>query len=454
MQPPPSPAPDPPRDAVDRIEILAVQGLPDIRPGADLAALIADRFPDLRDGDVVVVTSKIVSKAEGALLQAADGEDREELRRRAIAAQTTQVLASRGRTVIARTHHGFVLASAGVDASNVRAGEVALLPADSDASARRLRADLRCRGKDVAVVVSDTFGRTWRNGLTDVALGVAGLPALLDLRGRLDPYGLPLEMTETALVDAVAGAGDLVKGKLGGTPVAIVRGLAAFVTTGDGPGVRPLLRDSASDLFSLGTAEAGALGRREAVSSRRTVREFAETAVDQAALRRALDAAVTAPAPHHSTPWHFVVLRERRAALLDAMAERWAADLRADGFSPEQVARRLRRGDVLRRAPEIVLPFLVRDSLNTYPDAERRQAEERMFLIAMGAAVQGLLVQLAAEGLGGCWVSSTIFCPKVVRNVLDLPASFEPAGAVALGAPAANPGPRPHRDGAAFTSWR
>jgi coenzyme F420-0:L-glutamate ligase/coenzyme F420-1:gamma-L-glutamate ligase len=345
----------------------------------------------------------------------------------------------------------------------VHANEVALLPRDSDASARALRAGVRRRGVDVAVVISDTFGRTWRNGLTDVALGVAGLPALLDLRGRTDPYGLPLEMTETALVDAIAGAGDLVKGKLGGTPVAVIRGLGGFLSADDGAGVRPLLRDAASDLFSLGTAEARRQGQQSAVTARRTIREFATAvdqtavdpdAVDQGALRRALDAAVSAPAPHHSTPWHFVVLREQRTALLDVMADRWAADLRADGFTPAQVERRLRRGDVLRRAPEVVLPFLVRDAQHAYPDGPRQQAEDRMFLIAMGAAVQGLLVQLTAEGLGACWVSSTIFCPDVVRAVLQLPASYEPAGAVAIGVPAGSPGPRAPRDSAAFTSWR
>jgi coenzyme F420-0:L-glutamate ligase/coenzyme F420-1:gamma-L-glutamate ligase len=441
-------------DAADRLEILPIRGLPDIRPGDDLAALLAAAAPDLRDGDILVVTSKVVSKAEGSLLRAEPGEDRETLRQRAIAAESAEILAQRGRTVIARTHHGYVLASAGVDASNVRDGEVALLPRDSDASARALRAGIAAiTGRTVAVIVSDTFGRAWRNGLTDVALGCAGLPPLIDLRGRVDAYGMALEMTETALVDALAGAADLVKGKLGQIAAAVVRGLDGYVQAADGPGIGPLLRGKEGDMFARGSQEAYADGLRDAPHARRTVRAFRADPVPAAALQRALAAAVTAPAPHHTTPWLFAVVRERREALLDAMTDRWAADLRADGFTDEQVDRRLKRGDVLRGAPELIVPLLVRDGAHPYPDERRRAAEERMFVVAFGAAVQNLLIAVAAEGLGACWVSSTLFCPEVVRDVLDLEDRYEPCGAVGLGVPAEDPGVRTPRDPAPFIRW-
>lgn len=440
-------------DAVRRLEIFPIPGLPDIRPGDDLAALLAAAAPDLRDGDVVVVTSKVVSKAEGALLRAQPDESREALRQRAIRAESAEILAARGRTVIARTHHGFVLASAGVDASNVHPDEVALLPQAPDASARKLRAALADHtGHDVAVIVSDTFGRPWRNGLTDVALGCAGLPPLLDLRGRVDAYGAPLEMTEIALVDAIAAAADLVKGKLGQVPAAVVRGLERHVGD-DGPGVAPLLRDRAGDMFARGSAEAYGDGLRDAPHARRTVRTFRPDPVPEQALERAFAAAVTAPAPHHTTPWSFAVVRERRAALLDAMADRWRTDLRADGFTSAQIDRRLARGEVLRAAPELVVPLLVRDGAHTYPDERRRAAEERMFVVAFGAAVQNLLVAVAAEGLGACWVSSTLFCPDLVRAVLDLDERYEPCGAVGIGVPADLPTPRPPRDPAPFVRW-
>lgn len=437
-------------DAVDGLAVRPVGGLPDVRPGDDIAGMLA-AAADLQDGDVLVVTSKVVSKSEGALRTLAPGEDRETARQRAIDDETVAVVAERGRTRISRTRHGFVLASAGVDASNVHQDEIALLPADPDASARSLRAAIQARtGRRVAVVVSDTFGRPWRFGLTDVALGVAGLAPLVDLKGRVDPYGLALEMTETALADAVAGAADLVKGKLGGIAAAVVSGLGPWVTDEDGPGAARLVRPVAEDMFALGHREAMAA----AVGNRRTIRSFLDKPVPDALLRKGIAAAVTAPAPHHTTPWRFVVVRERRAALLDAMAERWAQDLRADGFPEESVRRRLRRGDVLRAAPEIVVPLLVRDGAHTYPDGRRGAAEERMFVVAMGAAVQSLLVALAAEGLGSCWVSSTLFCPDVVRSVLGLPDDHEPCGAVGVGWPAEDPRVRPPRDPGDFTIER
>ena len=226
-------------------------------------------------------------------------------------------------------------------------------------------------------------------------------------------------------------------------PVAVVRGMA-FVD--DGSTARELVRPLDDDLFSLGTDEAIALGRREAVLLRRSVREFAEAPVDPAALRRAVGVALTAPAPHHSTPFRFAWVRQKRTALLDAMALRWRADLEADGRPADEVARRMRRGELLRRAPELVVPFRTGDGMHAYPDEARRAGERTMFTVAGGAAVQSLLVALAAEGLGSCWVGSTIFAPDVVRDVLDLPDDWEPLGAVAVGVPSTPAAPRPPRD--------
>lgn len=249
----------------DRVEVLPVRGLPDLRPGDDLAGLLAAAAPWLADGDVVVVTSKAVSKVEGRLVPApADPAGREAARQAAVDGETVRVVAARGRTRIVETRHGLVLAAAGVDASNVRPGELALLPVDPDASARGLRDALRAAlGVDVAVVLSDTMGRPWRTGVVDVAIGAAGIRAIDDLRGAADTHGALLEMTEVAVVDEVAAAAELAKGKLSGVPVAVVRGLSPV---DDPRGARALLRPSTEDLFRLGTAEAVELGRQEALA--------------------------------------------------------------------------------------------------------------------------------------------------------------------------------------------
>ncbi|MEO8815149.1 MAG: coenzyme F420-0:L-glutamate ligase [Mycobacterium sp.] len=433
-----------------KVEILPVTGLPEFRPGDDLAAAIAAAAPWLADDDIVVVTSKAVSKCEGRIVASpTDPDERDSLRRNLIEREAVRVLARKGRTWITENRYGLVQAAAGVDGSNVGADELALLPVDPDASAAALRTGLSARlGVTVAVLVTDTMGRAWRNGQVDAAIGSAGLAVLHGYAGAVDRHGNELVVTEIAVADEVAAAADLVKGKLTGVPVAVVRGLP---TRDDGSTAHDLVRSGTDDLFWLGTAEAVEQGRRQAQLLRRSVRRFADRSVPAQLVTDAVAEALTAPAPHHTRPVRFVWLQTRtvRTRLLDAMADKWRADLTADGKPPDAVERRVSRGAILYDAPEVVIPLMVPDGAHHYADPERTAAEHTMFTVAVGAAVQALLVALAVRGVGSCWIGSTIFAADLVRAELDLPGDWEPLGAIAIGYPlepaqARSPAPADH----------
>jgi len=224
------------------MQIWAVEGIPEVVAGDDIAALILERAT-LEDGDIVVVTSKIVSKAEGRSVKAEDRED-------AITSQTVRTVATRGSTRIVENPLGLVLAAAGVDASNTPEGTVLLLPEDPDASAEAIRKGLT---KTVGVIISDTIGRPWRQGVTDIAIGAAGIRVLDDLRGTPDANGKRLDGTIVALADELAAAADLVRGKANNLPVAVIRGMAHLL--GDGK-ASELIRPASEDMFRLGTTEA------------------------------------------------------------------------------------------------------------------------------------------------------------------------------------------------------
>jgi coenzyme F420-0:L-glutamate ligase/coenzyme F420-1:gamma-L-glutamate ligase len=404
------------------LEVHPVTGIGRVRPGDDLATILAAALAPLtpNTGDVVVVTQKVVSKAEGRLVATAD-------RDRAIAGETRRVVARRGDLVIVETPHGFVCANAGVDASNVEEGFLTLLPVDPDASAAALRAALgRLLGVTPAVIVTDTFGRPWREGLVNVAIGVAGLPALVDLRGTPDHDGRMLDATVVALADEVAAASGLVIGKSDGVPAALVRG----VRTGGAVGgqAADLVRAPDQDLFRESPLQA--------LHARRTIRTFGPGSVPRATIEEAIRAACTAPAPHHTRPWAFSVLdtETSRRALLAAMAAAWRADLRTDGLSEDAIARRIARSDaVLGAAPVLIVPWSRPDGAHDYPDEERAEAERTMFLLSGGAAIQNLLLALHAQHVASCWISSTLFCQDETRAVLDAPSGWTALGIVACG---------------------
>lgn len=421
------------------VDIIPIRGIPDVGVGDDIASLIVDSLGslELRDGDVVAVTQKIVSKAEGRVVPD-DGKEGVVLR------EARRIVARRGDLLVAETRHGFVCANAGVDRSNVAEGFLSLLPEDPDEAARRIRAGLHDRtGREVAVVVTDTFGRPWRRGVVNVAIGCDGLPALVDLRGTKDLYGRVLESTVVALADEVAAASGLVMAKDEGIPVAVIRGIRTEAPPGT---AREIVRPRMEDLFRESSLTS--------ISSRRSIREFGAGPIPREALRAAVAAALTAPVPHgsrHATrPWLWMVLESSvaRNRLLDAMGAAWARDLEADGVAQVEIDRRRAKSDgLLGEAPALAVPCLSLAKSDAYPDERRAEAEREMFVLATGAAVQNFMLALHAQGFGSCWVSSTLFCKEETQTALGLDPEWLPMGAVAAGSlPLEDAPPRPPLD--------
>ena len=310
---------------MSRLEVTAPDGLPEITVDSDLARVVA-AVTELADGDIVVVTSKVVSKAEGRV-RAGD-------RAEALAEETVRVVATRGPTLIVRNRLGLTMAAAGVDASNVPLGRVALLPLDPDASARALReALLELSGANVGVVVTDTAGRAWREGQTDIAIGAAGLVVAEDFAGREDPYGNPLAVTLPAVADEIAGAAELAQGKLAGRPVAVVRGRADLVLEAGehGTGAARLVRPEGGDLFGYGAREAVVRALAGRPEDRRPFGDPVPVHELAGALARVVgDATPTAGADPHDGPGP-VPLRlpgaaERAAVAAVCFAHGWAVD--------------------------------------------------------------------------------------------------------------------------------
>jgi coenzyme F420-0:L-glutamate ligase/coenzyme F420-1:gamma-L-glutamate ligase len=396
------------------LEIRPVTGIGEVTPRTDLAAEIMAAAPWIEDGDVLVVTSKIVSKAEGRLVPVPeeDGPRREAARTAALAAETARVVARRGPTRIVQTHHGFVMAAAGIDASNVARDRLVLLPVDPDASARALRAALRERhGRRVAVVITDTMGRPWRIGLTDVAIGVAGIAALRDYRGERDGYGNELAVTEMAVADELAGAGELVKGKYDQVPVAVVRGVPG-VLDDDGAGARVMVRPADLDMFSLGTAEARALGRSDAATLPEAAgftgdpvdRDLVEAAV------RAIDAT-----PGDATDTGAAAGRGTDAA---------PGDVTDTGAEPAAFVHPTDAGaaDKLRDLAPVGTADVV---VPTVPAGVDAWGAARV-----GERVHRLRAALAAEGLATAWITPD---PAAITQLVALPPGVEPLGLLAIG---------------------
>lgn len=369
------------------VELIPLESVPEVEPGDDLAALLEPPLAAnaASDGDIVAITQKVVSKAEGRMVP---GEDRAAWVER----ESVDVVARRGDLVITRTRHGFVCANAGVDASNVREGFLTLLPEDPDASAERLQKELSARLglSRLGVVVTDTFGRPWREGVVDVAIGCAGLPALVDLRGTTDDRGKELETTLVAFADAVAAASGLVMTKRARVPAALVRGLDG--STGDAPPgpASTLVRRPEDDLFRESALVA--------VSAARPAERFGIGELAAGSLEEAVRAASRGVAPLLAVVTSSVGLRRLRAASHQTQRAALAA------------------------ATAAVVPCL------RTPDESIEAASLRA-----GAAIGRLTVALRAQGIGWAWDPEAPLDADLAGAALDLPESWRPMAVVAVG---------------------
>lgn len=377
------------------IELVPLEGLPEIEPGDDLAALLEPLLAanTASDGDVVAITQKVVSKAEGRVVPAED-------RAAWIERESVGVVARRGDLVITRTRHGFVCANAGVDASNVREGFLTLLPEDPDASAERLQKDLSARLglSHLGVVITDTFGRPWREGVVDVAIGCAGLPPLSDLRGTVDDRGHELETTVVAFADAVAAASGLVMTKTARVPAALVRGLAP--PAGDAPPgpAGALVRRPEDDLFRESALTA--------VSAAHPSRVFGSGDVARDVVEAAVGAA---SAVVSSEEWSFVAVE--------------SAALR----------RRLLRVATTRDPVPSAASVLIVPCLRVTEDRSAAARTEEAVLLSAGAVIRTLVVALHAQHVGWSWDPHLPVDVDGLRAALALGEGWRPLGVVAAG---------------------
>ncbi len=461
-----------------QLTLTAVPGIPLIHPGDDLAAIILQRLTDaglsLHNVDVLVVAQKIVSKAEGRLvpldsvqpsnrsfsLAAETGKDPKLVE--VILRDSREVVRHRRGVLIVEQRNGFVCANAGVDHSNVPAHDdspqVALLPADPDASAARLRAQLRAAtGKDVAVIINDSHGRPFRLGTCGVAIGVAGMAALSDRRGTPDLFGQPLRITTVGTADELAAAASTLMGQgTEGQPVVLIRGAAFEPATGT---VRDLLRPREADLFREPVPPSGLANL---LYRRRSIRHYAPRPVDRNTLEELIAAACAAPSAHNRQHWRFAVITKRavKERLAQAMGESFRQDMRREGLPPHEIEARAGRSySRLVTSPALIiagystsdtgLPVAGGQQISNPPPPskiqnEQSKIEETMAIQSVAAAIENLLLAATAFGLGACWICWPLFCPDVVREALRLPDDFQAQALVTVGYPADVP-PRRER---------
>jgi coenzyme F420-0:L-glutamate ligase/coenzyme F420-1:gamma-L-glutamate ligase len=442
----------------------ALTGVPLVKPGDDLAVITLEALSAsdemLRDGDILVIAQKIVSKAQGRIVQLASVEPSPQALTLAcevnkdprlvelILRESTEVVRYRRDVLVVAHRLGFVMANAGIDQSNIEHGAkddmALLLPENPDASCAQLREALKAAtGADVAVIINDSHGRAFRNGTVGVAIGASGLTTLADLRGKPDLFHRRLQSTEVGVADEIASAASLFMGQAGeGRPIVLARGLP--VPRGDGTAAE-LVRAKELDLFRIQPAASPPPSPFEQVASRllrdrRSVRRYSPQPVPDIVIEELIYAATCAPSAHNRQPWRFALLKDTvaRRQLAYAMGEQLRADRTRDGDPLKVIANDVARSTArITGAPLGVVVCLTMEDMDAYPDERRMAAEHQMAVQGAAMAMQNMLLAAHAAGLGASVMCAPLFCPDTVRCALELPPQWEPQALVTLGYPAA-----------------
>jgi coenzyme F420-0:L-glutamate ligase/coenzyme F420-1:gamma-L-glutamate ligase len=431
----------------------ALIGVPMVKPGDDLAGVIlaaltaSNETP--RDGDVLVIAQKIVSKAQDRFVRLGTVTPSEEAERLArevnkdarlvelILRESTEVVRHRRDVLIVAHRLGLVMANAGIDQSNVDQGvdddTALLLPENPDATCAELRDALRARtGAELAIIINDSHGRAFRNGTVGVAIGASGLPALVDLRGAPDLYGRRLQSTEVALADEIASAASLLMGQASeGRPIVLARGVLHGRAEG---AAADLVRPKKIDLFRAAPGPS----ESELIARRRSIRRYTQAPVSDDVIKQVLDAAINAPSAHNRQPWRFAVLKDAAAKerLARAMGNRLREDRSRDGDASELIEQDVARSFArITAAPVAIVVSLTMEDMDVYRDARRAAAEHQMAVQGTAMAMQNLLLAAHAAGLGASIMCAPLFCPDVVRASLALPAQWEAQALITMGVP-------------------
>jgi len=439
-------------------KFIALAGVPLIKPGDDLAGIILAALAacgeKLRDGDILILAQKIVSKAQDRFVRLSSVEPStraKELAREVnkdprlvelILRESTEVVRHQRNVIIVAHKLGLVMANAGIDFSNIEQGSgdetALLLPQNPDQTCAQLRAEMfKLVGADIAVIINDSHGRAFRSGTVGVAIGASGLPALADLRGKPDLFGRRLQSTEIGLADEIASAASLLMGQADeGRPIVLARGIPMARREGR---AAELVRDRKMDLFRTPASVTQSDMLEELLLGRRSIRRYGSEAVADDVVEKLIYAATCAPSAHNSQPWRFVVLKKpsTKERLARAMGEQLRADRTRDGDPPDAIENDVARSFArITTAPVAVIVCLTMEDTDFYPDERRRNAEHQMAVQGTSMAMQNMLLAARAAGLGASVLCAPLFCPETVRQVCGLPVPWEPQGLITIGYPA------------------